>query len=56
MYFFFRFFSVIGYYKILSIVLCAIWGFLDSSVSKDLPAIQETLVQFLGQKDWLERG
>ena len=32
---FFRLFSIIGYYKILSIVLCNIWGFLDSSVGKE---------------------
>ena len=33
-----------------------IWGFPDSSVGKNLPAIQETPVWFLGQEDVLERG
>ena len=35
MYSFSRFFSIIGYYKILSIVLCATWCFPDSSVGKE---------------------
>ena len=31
-------------------------GFPDSSVGKNPPAMQETLVQFLGQEDPLEKG
>ena len=31
-------------------------GFLHSSVGKNLPAVQETLVPFLGQEDPLEKG
>ena len=34
----------------------ALLGFPDSSVGKDLPAMQETPVQFLGQEDPLEKG
>ena len=33
-----------------------IWGFPDSSVGKNPPAIQESLVQFLGWEDPLEKG
>ena len=32
------------------------WGFPGSSASKNQPAMQETLIQFLGQKDLLEKG
>ena len=31
-------------------------GFPDSSVGKNLPAMQETLVRFLGREDLLEKG
>ena len=31
-------------------------GFLIAHLVKNLPAIQETLVQFLGQEDTLEKG
>ena len=31
-------------------------GFPDSSVGKNPPAMQETLVQFLGQEEVLEKG
>ena len=31
------------------------WDFPDSSVGKNPPAMQETLVQFLGQEDPLEK-
>ena len=31
-------------------------GFPDSSVAKNPPAVQETLVPFLGQEDPLEKG
>ena len=31
-------------------------GFLIAQLVKKLPAMQETLVQFLGQKDLLEKG
>ena len=31
-------------------------GFPDSSIGKNLPAMQETPVQFLGQEDPLEKG
>ena len=31
-------------------------GFPGSSAGKNLPAMQETLVQFLGQEDPLEKG
>ena len=32
------------------------WGFPGGSDGKDLPAMQETQVQFLGHKDPLEKG
>ena len=32
------------------------WGFPDSSVGKELPEMQETLVQFLGLEDLLQKG
>ena len=32
------------------------WAFLVAQLVKNLPAMQETLVQFLGQKDLLEKG
>ena len=32
------------------------WAFLVAQVVKNLPPMQETLVQFLGQKDLLEKG
>ena len=31
-------------------------GFLGAQLAKNLPAMQETLVQFLGQKDLLKKG
>ena len=34
----------------------SVWGFPGSSDGKDLPAVQETQVQFLGQEDPLEKG
>ena len=33
-----------------------ILGFPDSSVDKNLPAMQETLVWFLGREDLLQKG
>ena len=33
-----------------------IWASLVAQIIKNLPAMQETLVQFLGQEDPLERG
>ena len=32
------------------------WDFPDSSVGKNPPAMQETLVRFLGREDPLEKG
>ena len=32
------------------------WASLTAQLVKKLPAMQETLVQFLGQKDLLEKG
>ena len=33
-----------------------IWAFLVAQLVKNPPAMQETLVQFLGQEDSLEKG
>ena len=33
-----------------------IWASLIAQLVKDLPAMQETLVRYLGQEDALERG
>ena len=38
------------------IIVVYIWGFPGSSVVKNLPAMQETWVQSLGQEDPLEKG
>ena len=35
---------------------CGIWAFLVAQTVKNLPAIQETWVQSLGQADPLEKG
>ena len=32
------------------------WTFLIAQLVKNLPAVQETLVQFLGREDLLEKG
>ena len=32
------------------------WAFLLAQLVKNLPPMQETLVQFLGHEDWLEKG
>ena len=32
------------------------WASLTAQLAKNLPAMQETLVQFLGQEDPLEKG
>ena len=37
-------------------ILCLTLGFPDSSVGKNPPAMQETLVRFLGREDPLEKG
>ena len=37
-------------------VLCISWGFPDSSVGKKSACNVETLVQFLGWEDMLEKG
>ena len=37
-------------------ILLISWGFPDSSLVRDLPTTQETLVQFLSQEDPLEKG
>ena len=46
-----------------SIVLCVcacvcvcVYGFLGSSAGKESAAMQDTLLQFLGQEDPLEKG
>ena len=39
----------------LNILLISL-GFPDSSLVKNLPVMQETLVQFLSHKDLLEKG
>ena len=41
--------------KFLTFELQKLWGFPDGSVVKILPAVQETLVRSLGQKDPLEK-
>ena len=33
-----------------------LFGLVDSTLVKNLPAMQETPVQFLGQEDTLEKG
>ena len=65
---FFTFFSIMNFYKILNIAPCGIQQVLvvylfyiqqDSLVAqllKNLPAIQETPVRFLGGEDPLEKG
>ena len=46
-----------GYYNtILSIFSSIHWVSLVAQLVKNLPAMQETLVQFLGQEDPLEKG
>ena len=52
--FFFIFFSIIIYHRILKIVPCTVWGFPNGSVVKNPPAMQETQVWSLGQEDPLE--
>ena len=39
-----------------NVVLEVFWGFPGSLAGKESPAMQETLVQFLGQEDPLEKG
>ena len=34
----------------------SLWAFLIAQLLKNLPAVQETLVLFLGQEDPLEKG
>ena len=45
-------------FRILARMLKSImlWAFLVAQMVKNLPAMQETLVQFLGWKDPLEKG
>ena len=45
-------------FKFIIIIQCSFSyksGFLVAQLAKNLPAIQETLVQFLGQEDSLEK-
>ena len=37
-------------------LLCLTWAFLVAQLVKNLPAMQETLVRFLGQENPLEKG
>ena len=37
-------------------LLFSVWAFLVAHVVKNLPAVQETWVQFLGREDPLEKG
>ena len=43
-------------FSCLSVIVEATKGFPGSSAGKKLPAMQETLVQFLGREDHLEKG
>ena len=36
--------------------LIVVWAFLIAQLAKNTPTMQETLVQFLGQEDPLEKG
>ena len=40
----------------ICVVLTLLLGFPGSSAGKNMPAMQEDLVQFLGQEDPLEKG
>ena len=38
------------------LILSSVWASLIAQLVKNPPAVQETLVQFLGQEDLLEKG
>ena len=48
--------NVIFNHKYICLSSLIIWGFPVAQMVKNLPVIQETQVQFLGQEDPLEKG